>query len=186
LYDGLRGFPGGSSLPRLLARHRGTRNPMGLRPLQVQQILAWADDHHRTTGRWPTRKAGPVAAAPGERWLTTDPALRAGGRGLRGGSSLARLLARHRGVRNRKAFSGGPLAGLQNALPAAREKVIRLYFARSSTPSGSRPGNGPSPRRMIATSSSCFFFARSCSTSTWNGEPLKKSSGSARTAGASP
>ena len=41
--------------------------------------------------------------APGETWLGIDTALRDGLRGLRGGSSLAQLLAKRRNVRNKAA-----------------------------------------------------------------------------------
>jgi hypothetical protein len=104
LRKGHRGLPGGSSLARLLAEHRGYRNIHGLPRLTLGQIVAWADAHHDATGRWPTADAGPVRAAPGESWACIDQALRNGGRGLPGGDSLARLLARRRGVRNRQAL----------------------------------------------------------------------------------
>lgn len=66
---GRRGFPGGSSLARFLAEHRGKRNHMQLPRLSVSQILAWADAHFRRTGRWPTERSGPVHGAPGETWM---------------------------------------------------------------------------------------------------------------------
>ncbi len=71
--------------------------------LTVEQILAWADEHRARTGRWPGQASGPVAAAPGERWANIDQALWSGRRGLPGGDSLARLLARERGAINPKA-----------------------------------------------------------------------------------
>jgi hypothetical protein len=97
---GLRGLGGGSSLARLLAEHRGVRNPHQLPALSPQQILAWADARQRRGGAWPTTGSGPVADAPGETWRGLDTALRVGLRGLPGDSSLARLLAEERGVRN--------------------------------------------------------------------------------------
>src|SRR5437764_302279 len=42
---GLRGFPGGGSLAKLLAEHRGKRNIGRLPPLTEEQVLAWADDY---------------------------------------------------------------------------------------------------------------------------------------------
>jgi hypothetical protein len=79
--------------------------------LTVDLILHWADEHHRRTGQWPILKSGLVAGAPGEKWYNVDAALRAGRRGLRPGSSLARLLAEHRGVQkwNRWARRGDGL-----------------------------------------------------------------------------
>jgi hypothetical protein len=97
---GQRGMSGGSSIAWLLTEHRGARPPQPT--LTVEQILAWADAHQRRTGRWPGQESGPVTGAPDERWRTIDGALRSGGRGLPGGSSLARLLTERRGVRNRK------------------------------------------------------------------------------------
>jgi hypothetical protein len=68
--------------------------------LSVDQILAWADAHFERTGKWPRRNSGPIPDAPGENWANVDQALVVGLRGLPGGSSLARLLAEHRRVRN--------------------------------------------------------------------------------------
>ncbi len=102
LYVGLRSLPGGSSLARLLAEHRGKRNIRDLPALTAKQILAWADEHLRRTGRWPSCNSGPIEAAPDESWAVIDSALTVGRRGLPGGSSLVRFLAEHRGHRNRK------------------------------------------------------------------------------------
>lgn len=102
LFAGIRGQPGGSSLARLLAKRRGVRNDKALPPFTVKQILAWADAFHRRTGQWPKANSGPVAAGVAETWNAVSSALLNGRRGLKGGSSLARLLARHRGVRNEK------------------------------------------------------------------------------------
>src|SRR5262249_609658 len=101
LRRGLRGLPGASSLARLLAEERGARNLHSLSPLSEAQILNWADVYHRQTGTWPTAKSGKIADSSGETWAGVSAALLVGKRGLSGGSSLARLLARHRGVRNR-------------------------------------------------------------------------------------
>jgi hypothetical protein len=94
LYLGQRGLPGGSSLARLLARARGVRNIRALTPLNLRQILRWADAHERRTGTQPTRDSGPIVDAHGETWGAIDYAARFGRRGLRGQSSLAKLLAR--------------------------------------------------------------------------------------------
>src|SRR5437773_2123889 len=68
--------------------------------LTVEQILAWADAHYARTGTWPRKESGTVFDAPRERWGTLSAALARGSRGLQPGSSLAQLLAQHRGVRN--------------------------------------------------------------------------------------
>ena len=97
---GLRGLPGGSSLAQLLAEKRNVRNLGGLPALRPEQILAWADAHYARTGAWPISESGPIAEAPGETWRAVDGGLRVGVRGLPSGSSLAQLLAEHRGHRN--------------------------------------------------------------------------------------
>jgi hypothetical protein len=87
-------------------RRPSRRRLRGSRPhITAAQILAWADAHHRRTGRWPMMASGPVTAGPlGLIWRALDSALRLGFRGLPGGSSLARLLAEHRHVRNLCSF----------------------------------------------------------------------------------
>jgi len=100
LQSGLRGLPGGSSLPRLLNEERGVRNRKALPPLTTKLVLAWADSHYRKTGQWPKHKSGRVIGVEGEDWRDIDQALRIGIRGLPKGSSLARLLSETRGVPN--------------------------------------------------------------------------------------
>ena len=99
LNRGKRGLAGGSTLAKLLAKHRCVRNTMDLSPLNIKQILVWVDLHKEATDDWPSQKSGRVTGMD-ETWLGIDATLRAGRRGLPGGSSLARLLAEHRGVRN--------------------------------------------------------------------------------------
>lgn len=101
---GLRGLPGGSSLSKMLTEKRGNRNPKALPPLTIEQILKWADGHQQKTGEWPKQKSGVVLDAPSERWLNIDSALALGQRTLPGGSSLAKLLAEKRGIRNHLAL----------------------------------------------------------------------------------
>lgn len=101
LMAGRRQLPGGYSLPRLLAERRGVRNKQDLPKLSIEQILGWADAFQKRTGRWPNQNAGPIEET-GETWRNVDVALRQGLRGLRGGLSLASLLAEERGVRNIK------------------------------------------------------------------------------------
>src|SRR5262245_12430504 len=82
------------------------RRPKRLRarPPQLSErlILMWCDDHHTRTGNWPNQNAGDVLMTVCENWQAIDMALRHGSRGLPGGSSLAKLLARCRGYRNKK------------------------------------------------------------------------------------
>lgn len=122
LKRGGRGLPRGSSLSSLLAERRGHRNIQALPPLTEEEILAWADEYHRRTGRWPEGKDGDVAGRPGETWRNLNAALASGARGLPGGGSLARLLAAHRGRRNPKGLP-----------PLAEEQILAwadAFFAR--------------------------------------------------------
>lgn len=102
LRTGLRGLPGGSSLPRVLAEHRGVRNPQDLPPLSVGQVLAWADAFFQKTGEWPKQKhwREPIPDSGGETWGNVIQAVAVGLRGFNGDGTLFDLLAKHRGVRN--------------------------------------------------------------------------------------
>jgi hypothetical protein len=64
--------------------------------ITAKKILAWADAHHRRTGRGPSCESGPILDAPGETWLAVQMALVQGLRGLRGGSSLHIFLKKFR------------------------------------------------------------------------------------------
>ncbi len=137
LQKGRRGLPGKDTLARFLARHRGfVKRPNTKSPLSVAQILAWADSHHRQTGKWPTARSGPVREARAESWNNVSYALNRGTRGLPCGQSLPRLLAEHRGLKN------------QGALPPLNVKRIvawaRAYHERTgrwpSTKSGAVHG----------------------------------------------
>jgi len=133
LRDGLRGMPGGSSLARLLADSRGHRNVQNLPSLTESEILAWADAYHQQTDTWPTAKSGALHPTGSEFWRNLDTALRQGLRGLPGGSSLAQLLAEHRGVRNRKHLP-----------PLTQEQILRWADAyHQCTGSWPRRNTGP-------------------------------------------
>jgi hypothetical protein len=95
LRAGLRGLNRGSSLARLLAEHRGVRNPAALPRLTIRQILAWADEYHQRTGNWPKQGSKPeiIPNSNGENWQAISQALRNGLRGLPKMGSLAELLA---------------------------------------------------------------------------------------------
>lgn len=132
---GRRGMPGGSSLARLLESRRGVRNVQAVVDLTVEQILVWADAHHARTGSWPTRAAGPIAGTNGETWSAVAQAIVVGGRGLGEPGSLARLLAQHRGVRNRK------------NVPRLRKRQILAWADAHRAGTGSWPTrkSGPIP-----------------------------------------
>jgi hypothetical protein len=87
-------------MARKKKRVRTLRRP----ELTLETILARSDAHHDRTGTWPTKQDGHVRENLNESWRRIDDALRRGFRGLAAGSSLAWLLDRERGVRNRKAL----------------------------------------------------------------------------------
>lgn len=102
LRKGLRGLPAVGGLPELLMEHRGVRNKSRLQPLNIKQVLAWADAHHKRTGSWPHGNSGPIrdAPPPGETWQNVDAVLVAGHRGLPRRMSVTKLLVKHRGIRH--------------------------------------------------------------------------------------
>lgn len=69
-------------------RRRRKRRPAFRAPeLTVAQILAWADEFHERTGRWPRRDHSKIPGSIGETWRKVDAALRYGLRGLPAGSA---------------------------------------------------------------------------------------------------
>jgi hypothetical protein len=90
------------SLARLLEEQRGVRNRGRLPKFTVRQIVAWTIAHYERTSTWPTHSSGPIRGAPGETWFAVDKSLRNGTRGLKGGSSLFRLLVEHHHVRRHR------------------------------------------------------------------------------------
>jgi hypothetical protein len=97
---GLRGLPGGETLSRLLVRYRNVRRTIHVEPLTISQILRYADEYVRKTGRFPKCSSGPVDGVPGLTWTAIDIALTRGRRGLPLGFTLATLLERYRGLRH--------------------------------------------------------------------------------------
>lgn len=67
----------------------------------IEQILAWADAHHKRARRWPMSYSGRVRGVPGETWKNIDRCLKRGHRGLPGGFTLAELLIERRHARTR-------------------------------------------------------------------------------------
>jgi hypothetical protein len=93
-----------------MRRRKRRRKSKPLPELSVLQILAWADAHHARTGQWPNVNSGEVDENPNEKWRGLDMDLGRGFRPLDGGSSLARLLAEARGVRNDRERPGFSVA----------------------------------------------------------------------------
>ena len=100
LCKGRRQMPGGSSLALLLAEKRGVPHRANRPDLTIAIILAWADAFYARTGRWPNLESGAILEAPEETWGGVNHALRRKSRGLTVKTTLAKLLARERGVRN--------------------------------------------------------------------------------------
>jgi hypothetical protein len=135
LRHGRRNLPGGSSLPLLLAENREVRNRWTRSDFSVEQIIRWTDTYHDRTGQWPHLDSGPIAEAPGETWNGVDKALRRGLRGLSPGSSLAKLLAKERGVHNSL-----------DPPPLSRKLILRWadrYFRRTGRWPTQRSGSIP-------------------------------------------
>jgi hypothetical protein len=106
--------------------------------LTVAQILAWADGHQARTGAWPTQRSGLVTDAPGEWWSGLHSALLQGRRSLPGGDTLFQLLARERGVADRRGCR--PLFA---ALARRREAVLLHGQGLSRKEIGARLGVTP-------------------------------------------
>jgi hypothetical protein len=136
LCQGARELPRASSLAKLLEEKRGVANRLN-RPLTVDQILAWADLHKQRTAEWPKVNSGPVLDAPGETWLGVHRALSRGDRELPGRTSLAKLLAEHRGMRNKG-----------NLTPLSIKQILTWADAHSE-----RTGRWPSPASGAVTES---------------------------------
>ncbi len=134
---GNRGLPGGSSLSKVLATHRGHRNTKDLSPLTIEQILKWADAHKKATGNWPNHRSGMVAGTS-ETWSRIDSTLRRGARGLLEGSSLAKVLAEHRSVRNHYALADLTIAQILSWA----EKYMSMTGEWPKRTSGNIAGNG--------------------------------------------
>jgi hypothetical protein len=100
LCKGRRQLPGGSSLALLLAENRGVPHPANRPNLTIELILAWADAFFARTGKWPNLESGVILEASEETWGGVNHALRRKSRGLTVRCTLAKLLAKERGVRN--------------------------------------------------------------------------------------
>src|SRR4051794_24052128 len=101
-------------------------------PLTVPMILRDADTWHARHGEWPKKNHH-------LEWRRVDNALRYGLRGLPGGSSLARILEEHRGVRNRMALPPLTTELILSWVDAFHERTGRWPQARSGAIAGA-PG----------------------------------------------
>src|SRR5262249_2783644 len=136
LKHGLRGLRTGLTLTQFLAKHRRVDRDT---PLSVDQVLAWADAQRQATGAWPGMASGAVIGAPGEKWGAINTALRDGHRGRPGRTTLARLLAQHRGVEGPKMR---PALSLRKTLDWARahRRATGKWPTKASGPVADAPG----------------------------------------------
>jgi hypothetical protein len=102
-------------------------------PLTVGQILARADEHSGRTGKFPSQASGLLPRAPGENWAGIDRALARGQRDLAGGDSLAKLLTRERGHRNK------------HARPPLTEEGVAAWAREHHARAGAWPGEQAGP-----------------------------------------
>jgi hypothetical protein len=104
LWKGGRGLVGGSSLANLIAEEFGIKNKMNLPPLTEKIICDWVGKFIEKNKRKPTKSDGIIEFAnneyKGETWKTINFSLLRGTRGLRGGSSLAKLIQQKFGIRD--------------------------------------------------------------------------------------
>jgi hypothetical protein len=92
--------------------------------ITIAQVLLWADSHKSRSGQWPNYQSGAVCDGPaGLTWRIINNALRFGRRSLQGGSSLALVLAEHRGHNAKKTRKRGRRNG---ALSRQQAVSLRL------------------------------------------------------------
>lgn len=96
LMFGRRGQPEGGSLAKLVKERLEPKYGAAKPLLSVGEILSWADEHFKRTGKWPNAASGQVCAAPKRKWSGVNTFLRHEAKGRPGGSSLAKLIAKHR------------------------------------------------------------------------------------------
>ena len=132
LSQGMRGLLGTTTLAKLLADRLGVRTQIAIPQLTVELILQWADNHFEKHGKYPDSKSGDVVGVDGETWKAINTALEKGARGLPN-SSLAKLLAEHRGKRNR------------SALPDLREEDIVRWALAYKERTGELPSEESGP-----------------------------------------
>ncbi len=131
-----------TSLANVLATYRNKQHPHSLPRMTIKQVLTWADDHHRRTGRWPTNKSGAVRGSADETWNKVHYALIEGNRGFPGGSSLPQLLEQRRGVRNVQHLPRLTIKQILKWVDAHRKRTGRWPHALSGLipRSGGKPG----------------------------------------------
>ena len=100
LKRGRRGMSGKFSLASLIEKKFSNfKNHMNLSPLTEELIISWVDQYKHVHGKKPGQSSGEIEfvseAYKGITWLAVNSALDKGGRGLSGGSSIAKLIEKH-------------------------------------------------------------------------------------------
>jgi len=102
LRSGAHGLPGGGSLAGLLRKERGESALSRGIAVSVDQILRWADAHHRRTGCWPSSATTRLNKDVLLTWQTISRRLAAGRvAGVPTGTRLTDLLRHRRSARYR-------------------------------------------------------------------------------------
>ncbi|MCH8053922.1 MAG: hypothetical protein IH895_07670 [Planctomycetes bacterium] len=131
LREGARWQVEGTTLAELLGRRRNEQHPSKLPRLTINQVLTWADEHHRRTGWWPKAGAGRIPGSCGETWSIIHSALMEGGRGFGRRSSLPQLLEERRGVRNMQHLPRLTIKQILKWIDAHRKRTGRWPKPRS-------------------------------------------------------
>jgi hypothetical protein len=164
LREGYRGLEGGFSLARLLAA-TGRTHIRKDRPRLTEPLIAgWIEEQFRRTQLWPHRHSGPVLAAPGESWKALDHALAAGTRGLPGGTTLARLVRKHRNfllqttyvpiraVWTRRSAAEQTVDDILESLtPAQRRELLQRLGAESKSTGKQKRRGRQLPERSVSS-----------------------------------
>lgn len=105
LKRGKRGISEKSSLASLIEKNFSLKNHMNLSPLTEELIISWVVQYMDIHGKKPGQGSGEIEfvseAYKGITWLAVNTALDKGGRGLSGGSSIAKLIEKHLRIKNR-------------------------------------------------------------------------------------
>ena len=94
-----------SSLASLIGKTFNFKNHMNLSSLTEEMIIRWVTQYIDIHGQKPNQNSGILdfvsEAYKGITWLAINTALDKGGRELLGGSSLAKLIEKRLGIKNR-------------------------------------------------------------------------------------
>ena len=110
----------------------------------ADQKAEMPDAHRQRTGCWPTSQSGRIKGTNGETWRAIHNCLVRGARGLPGATTLAELLAKHRGFRN---VANLPRLSLREILDWA-DQYVAQHRQRPITQSGAVAGTSQTWARI--------------------------------------